>query len=365
MINNKLIAYLLLFLTLSCGSEEDARKKTQISQQEDALAQSISLVTNPKFKPKSFPIKAKNCEIPDLAFNLGSAYYPTNQSLMVMATAIPGWKKAEKIKEQMDSWGVKEYELFGKNNKGQHRGFVADMDGFLLVAFRGTSDIKEFFLDITFVQVPVDNLGLPGKAHMGFKIQYENVRKKYLSLVDKIDNGRNLPIVVAGHSLGGAVGVFAALELEAKGKRLHKLYASAAPRVGNQALTNHINEKLAGKYYRLEHDEDLVTHVPPRVETKDILASILAGFFSLDKLVASAIKQANYGEHAGVAYSFNSESASNVENLLDHELDFWNQMTNNGNGNLISFALMLNEKLPFHKTKHYLCGFAKHHDSVK
>ena len=113
----KLIAFTLLTLTLSCGTDKDKSDQLR-GMQEDAMAQSISLVTNPNFKPKSFPIKAKNCTIPDTPFNLGSAYYPGNQTLMVMATAIPGWKKPERIKEQMDSWGVQNYELFGKNRKG-------------------------------------------------------------------------------------------------------------------------------------------------------------------------------------------------------------------------------------------------------
>ena len=233
------------------------------------------------------------------------------------------------------------------------------MGEFLLVALRGTSDILEFFLDITFIQTGVEEYNLPGRAHAGFKIQYDKMRQRLMGAIEEIDAGRNLPLVIAGHSLGGAVGILAALDLQNNGKEIEGLYLSAVPRLGDQELADYTTSQLAGRLYRLEHEQDVVTHVPPRVETKEVLATLLEGVFSLDQIAESAIRTANYGEHAGVGVSFNATRAYRIEGSLDHEMQYWNDLTNNGQGNLLSFILLLTRNLPVHSHEEYVCTFSK------
>ena len=74
-------------------------------------------------------------------------------------------------------------------------------------------------------------------------------------------------IFVTGHSLGGALAVFAAVDLK---KNFYPetsiiLYTYGQPRVGNVDFSNFIFSQLDGSYVRVTHYDDLVTHVPPKI----------------------------------------------------------------------------------------------------
>ena len=364
-----LIRLTILLTLFSCAKTEDLRSVRQkMSESIGAQAkvtqpENIEIqVTSDNFTINNYMNKP-DCISEDASFQNTSVYSHKNQLLMTMAATISGWKKKERIDKQMTAWGAKSYELFGKNKKDQHRGFAADMGDYILLAFRGTSDVKEFFLDLSFIQTGLKEYNLPGKAHLGFKYQYSEVRNDVMALVDRMDASRDLPIFISGHSLGGAVGVLAAAELKMKGKNIKALYTSAAPRLGDTTLTNYLNKELGDRYFRLEQEEDLVTHVPPRVETKDMLSSLLRGFMSLDSIVESGIAGANYGAHAGIGISFSNKNTYVVDDLLKKELDFWSKLS--GSNNALIFSLILASKLPNHETEKYLCQFHKNADKIQ
>jgi Lipase (class 3) len=74
-------------------------------------------------------------------------------------------------------------------------------------------------------------------------------------------------IFITGHSLGGALAVFAAVDIKANVIPSGKvtLYTYGQPRVGNPAFSDYIFTKLDGSYVRVTHYDDTVAHVPPRV----------------------------------------------------------------------------------------------------
>ena len=72
---------------------------------------------------------------------------------------------------------------------------------------------------------------------------------------------------MTGHSLGGALAVFAALDIKTSFKSAGEvtLYTYGQPRVGNEAFSDYIFSVLNKSYVRVTHYDDTVAHVPPRI----------------------------------------------------------------------------------------------------
>jgi predicted lipase len=69
---------------------------------------------------------------------------------------------------------------------------------------------------------------------------------------------------VTGHSLGGALATFAALDVKKNHPtRSAVLYTFGQPRNGNEAFSNYIYSLYPeGTYYRIIHTTDLAPHLP-------------------------------------------------------------------------------------------------------
>jgi len=116
-------------------------------------------------------------------------------------------------------------------------------DGILVLSFEGTStsDLNDYGADINYVQTIY-----PGcleyssscKVHSGFFSRF-NAYIPFLitALHEAIPPGADKslhPILVVGHSLGGAVATFAAYELSLAGYLVTGVYTIGSPKVGNE-----------------------------------------------------------------------------------------------------------------------------------
>lgn len=147
---------------------------------------------------------------------------------------------------------------------------VFEMDGYvaldnvrkeIVVAFRGSSGLRNWIADLTFLLVPCDYT--TGCAvHTGFKIAWESIREYTLGFVKSaLAEYPDYTLVVTGHSLGAAVGTLAVIELRDMGYACD-LYTYGSPRVGNLALVKYVTDQV-GAEYRATHFEDPVPRLPP------------------------------------------------------------------------------------------------------
>ena len=70
-------------------------------------------------------------------------------------------------------------------------------------------------------------------------------------------------IFVTGHSLGGALALFAALDIKKTFAREVTLYTYGQPRVGNKVFSDYVFSFLDESYVRLVNSNDPVPKVPP------------------------------------------------------------------------------------------------------
>jgi hypothetical protein len=155
----------------------------------------------------------------------------------------------------------------------------------VVVAFRGTLSLDGPFTiaklldwanDLNARPVPGD--GLPGGVHEGFLGSLDSlwgaVRDEAKRQLRQA--GAAAPLLVTGHSKGGAVAALAALRFRNLEAVTPTVVTFAAPKAGNTAFADQYNAVM--KHTRYEFGEDVVPHLPPTADFLGVLnaASVFA-----------------------------------------------------------------------------------------
>ncbi|PKA57650.1 Phospholipase A(1) DAD1, chloroplastic [Apostasia shenzhenica] len=155
-----------------------------------------------------------------------------------------------------------------KNCLQAYVGVSEDPDS-IIVVFRGTQEhsIQNWIEDLYWKQLDLNYPGLPGAmVHHGFYYAYHNTTMR-TGVFDAIQKIRKLygdkHITVVGHSMGGAMASFCALDLKVNyGARDVRLMTFGQPRIGNTAFASYFKEHLPHAI-RVTNGHDLVPHLPP------------------------------------------------------------------------------------------------------
>lgn len=100
-------------------------------------------------------------------------------------------------------------------------------------------------------------------VHSGFHASYLATRASLLpALSQALQSHPEYRLTISGHSFGGAIATFFALELRARGHEL-SLTTFGSPRVGNAAFAQHVTDRLQGDV--LEHPGNGAGEMLPRM----------------------------------------------------------------------------------------------------
>jgi len=156
------------------------------------------------------------------------------------------------------SWHNDERNIFG---------FAGYYDGIIYVSWRGTifTDIVGWLGNLD--MVPVSYPGVDGaKVHEGFLLNYQSVRDQAREVIEAAKNACPLctRVVVAGHSLGGALATLNSLDiatwLNIPASSVTMLSFSG-PRVGNAEFVNFFQNTVFDAW-TVVNSCDMVPHVP-------------------------------------------------------------------------------------------------------
>jgi len=143
-------------------------------------------------------------------------------------------------------------------------GFVLTSPSHNIIAFRGTSNPKEWVANFQARQSDYGQSGEPrGRVHTGFLRLYDQLAPQVRRTANQLDP--KLPCYVTGHSLGGALATLAIADLAQTNRALSsqlQLYSYAAPRVGDAAFGSFVNT-IAPNNFRIINLSDVVPMVPP------------------------------------------------------------------------------------------------------
>lgn len=132
------------------------------------------------------------------------------------------------------------------------QGFVAihNDNKFAVIAYRGSE--KKFRDWATDLEIKLDSDGAGNHLHRGFREAVENT-----SLPANAAIGDDIPVLLCGHSLGGALAAMHAVTT--RSKNMHAIYTIGQPRIGRIDPAN----QLSGLgYFRIVNDADIVPRVP-------------------------------------------------------------------------------------------------------
>jgi predicted lipase len=135
----------------------------------------------------------------------------------------------------------------------------------LWITFRGTDSKKDWRANLTFWKkgIPYDNVSSKIRVHTGFLGIYrtDGVRSRILSEITPDTRY----IKVCGHSLGAALAVLCAVDLQYNyPDRDIEAVLFGCPRVGNRSFALSYNKRV-DKTVRIENSNDIVTKVPPAI----------------------------------------------------------------------------------------------------
>ncbi|KAL8995052.1 MAG: hypothetical protein Q9169_005151 [Polycauliona sp. 2 TL-2023] len=162
-----------------------------------------------------------------------------------------------------DSDVVSVYE-FENSLKTDVTGYVAidNTRALTVLAFRGSSSVRNFVADANFVAKPTD-ICPSCTAHNGFWDSWVEARTGVLAaLKTAAASHPNNRVIITGHSLGGAIANLAAAEIRKSGITAD-LYTYGAPRIAGRVLSDLITNQNKGGNYRVTHKNDPVPRLPP------------------------------------------------------------------------------------------------------
>ncbi|EPJ42983.1 MAG: hypothetical protein OFPII_44150 [Osedax symbiont Rs1] len=126
-----------------------------------------------------------------------------------------------------------------------------DSESFLVLAFRGTSSVKDAFTDIKASLKPAIGGGL---AHQGF---HDGLHLVLAEIRDSLSKqGNSIAVYITGHSLGGAWAMLATKYLQ--DFTIGATYTYGCPRVANDQFYHGVRTPV----YRVVHRADIVTRLP-------------------------------------------------------------------------------------------------------
>ncbi|KAK6913805.1 Fungal lipase-like domain [Dillenia turbinata] len=147
-------------------------------------------------------------------------------------------------------------------------GVAKDLNA-IVISFRGTheSSIQNWIEDLFWKQLDLNYPGMPdAMVHYGFYSAYHNttLRPGVLNAVKRAKElYGDISIMVTGHSMGGAMAAFCALDLTVNNEAKNvQVTTFGQPRIGNAVFVSYYS-KLVPNTVRVTNNHDIVPHLPP------------------------------------------------------------------------------------------------------
>lgn len=194
-------------------------------------------------------------------FDADTTRYRGENALVLCDCARLVYENADVVESKLKSdWTFKHVQFFDGPST---QAFVAAKDDCIILAFRGSEDLADWFrnIDIDLVSGPA------GRVHDGFQKALNEIWEGNAGIKTAVKNLHNKgqTVWLTGHSLGGALAVLAAanLNIDLRPNILaNGVYTLGQPRVGDADFTAAFNRSFDGRSFRFVNNNDIVTRVP-------------------------------------------------------------------------------------------------------
>jgi pimeloyl-ACP methyl ester carboxylesterase len=139
-------------------------------------------------------------------------------------------------------------------------------DEFAYLAFRGSESLGDWLYN--FATLP----WFRPARHFGFEAGWRCLRRAVMLWLERL-NRPEMPLILTGHSLGGAIAHLAALDLAGQKRKISNVITFGAPRAAflstaqkyNRTLANIGEQTLEALTFCVVNQRDLVPRVPPKL----------------------------------------------------------------------------------------------------
>ncbi|KAL5519674.1 hypothetical protein ACEPAH_1357 [Sanghuangporus vaninii] len=176
---------------------------------------------------------------------------------------------------------------------------VTDTNKQIIVAFRGSLSIQDFFIDAQVALTPLDSQDVTNTSnsavHSGFLSAYNSVSSDVISAVSsELDAHKDHVLVSTDHSLGGALAGIAGISLAANFPDVPlQVFTFDQPRTGNAEYAQLVEDFIGTEnFFRAVHTTSECFHIHSATESKDVCtAQMVCLPLSLHRLAINTMQR--------------------------------------------------------------------------
>lgn len=215
-------------------------------------------VRNPNFHDNSYiekmpsKFRSNNTMKPD-SYAATRQFFNTLKQALLMSKlcGIVYTGDPTQLKAQVNELG------FTKYRKIEDRVLLVFLEGQVIVVNRGTSDLKDLYLDICAVREKFTINNVAGKAHRSLlQLMRRSLFNKIVTAIDEEYGDKNPRLVVTGHSLGAGMSQIFSLFALARGYKVDAVYLFGSMNSLSRKLLKYLKSKV--DYWSFTNNTDLI-----------------------------------------------------------------------------------------------------------
>lgn len=298
---------------------------------------------------------------PSAAFDIKEPLSNHSSYMLLLTTSLIHEKVGEATR-QMQEWGFKNILLFGKDKAG-YKGMVGEHSNFILLVYRGTITNQQKWADLAIGTVKAPSLGVPGRIHRGFRNEFKSLRREVEPILSSFATEEK-PIIMVGHSLGGALANLTAAWWVAKGHLAPYLVTFGQPRVGDEEFSQWFTRSMDKRFLRVIHKKDIVPWVPPSKQAAPVFANLIKeGLDRPRAAVAKLFTKLGYDFHRSPQLHLLGDGLlqnRSKPNISD-EVNYWQETQKEIHwpGSLAKWLQSLQPPFTEHVPDAYICSYHK------
>lgn len=219
-------------------------------------------------------------------------------------------------------WGFSNFEFFD-NSRTSTNGLWAEHKDFVLLVFRGTQEPTDLVTDANVtLDPPPSEWNIEGRLHRGFLNAAQSVDVQ-VSTAATLAQAKQKPLVVSGHSLGGALALLSAIHLEKQKTPVHSIWAFGAPKVGDPSAMRSMSKILSGRLHQLNQPTDPIPLLPFTSEEQLVLDRLAQDYGKYLPLFGTLAANAAYNSAGGETQQ---QQLVTRTSLVDFARGFWKHL---------------------------------------